>query len=187
MKTTYLVVTLLLLGLTSGCSTVPDLYKPQAMGARNDGMVDGGLQIKIVPTKDYAVRGSDIIFNVTLKNVGQEDFMVPRSPDILLLWTYANGRRDNFMVDTPATTFYKPHDVYLLRTGKSYTFQVPVETSYFPDLGITEFRAVAQLPRNTNPQLEPVWSGKSLSNAYGVMVSRSERKLGTTTVASLQR
>jgi hypothetical protein len=187
MKSSHRIVFLLAIGLLTGCSTVPDPYRPQALGARDDGWADRGLQIGILPTNDYAVKGRDILFNVTLTNVGAEDFLVPRDPDILFLWTYSNGRRDNFMVDTPSTVFYQPNEVYLLRPGKHYTFQVPVKTSYFPDLGVTEFRAVAQLPRNTNPELPQVWSGKSLSNAYGVMVSRSERKVGATKVASLQR
>ncbi len=187
MKSVFHIVSLLMLALATGCSTVPDLYKPQALGARDDGWADSGLRVEIAPTHDYAVKGHDIVFNVTLSNVGMEDFLVPREPEILFLWTYANGRRDNFMVDSPPTAFYQPNEVYLLRPGKSYQFQVPVKTAYFPDLGLTEFRAVAQLPRNTNPQLAQVWSGKSLSNAYGVMISRSDRKFPTATVASIQR
>ena len=43
-----------------------------------------------------------------------------------------------------------------------------VETSYFDRPGITEFRAEINVAKNTNPEVEPFWSGRLLSNSYGL-------------------
>lgn len=175
--------------LLAGCATVKEAYYPRQLGAVSPPGVAGGIQISIAPESTFAIRGEPIRFQVEFENMSDGEVRVPRQPHILLVWTYSNGQRDNFLAEAPEERFYRPQDVVSLGPGGKLQVQVPVKTHYFPRLGITEFRAIVKSPRNTNPAVGEVWQGQALSNRYGILVTESRertRRGGTEQVAWLR-
>ena len=170
------------LALTTGCASIPESYKPQVVGMIPNGMRDSSLQIFIEPNRDVAAIGDKLLFQVKLMNVGESPILLPRQPDVLFTWIYPDGRRDNFLLDDPAPRFYQESEVHEVLPGESLVMRVPIETYYFKRYGVTEFRAVARIPRSTNPNHNTLWYGKAVSNAYGVLIQKGggQRVAGTT-------
>ena len=176
MKTSTLTTPLLLMtGCLMGCSTVPATYKPSTLGPSREAITDRGLRITIEPKVQVALRGQPLVFDVTITNVGHEPFLLPAEPEVLFVWTYSNGERDNYLLDQPASRYFRPHEVVRMKPGAELVRQFSVKTYYFDKLGITEFRAILEGVPNTNPALETVWAGRAISNAYGVRVDGSRR------------
>lgn len=120
--------------------------------------------------------GEPLYFTVIIQNVGDKPLWLPRNPDLLLTWVYPNGRRDNFIRERPPAQFFSAHNAVLLQPGQQMTRTIAVKTYYFPLPGITEFRAILRGTGNTNPDLQPFWSGRVESNAYGIRVLKKTRK-----------
>jgi len=163
------------IAVASGCSTVPDLYKPAAVGHVHESVIEKGLQVTIRPASDQVTVGEIINFEVTYKNVGDQPFLFPKDPNILFLWTYADGRRDNYLVDDAVPTHYQSTQLVSLKPGMSMTSEFPVKTYYFKTQGVTEFKAILRCPQCTNPEIDSVWHGHAISNAYGVMLTRGRK------------
>ena len=74
------------------------------------------------------------------------------------------------MIDREETRFFHKAECLLLKPGGELLLAGLVDTSYFSRAGITEFLAEINVARNTNPELTPFWSGRLLSNAYGLQL-----------------
>lgn len=160
----------------AGCSTVSDLYIPQTVGPADGSEPYNGLEVTISPSRDRITIGEPIHFNVYLKNVSSQAFWVPREPDIIFMWIYPNGKRDSFVVECRDNVFYGSDQAVLLKPGQSLRTETVIRTYYFARHGITEFQAICNAGRNTNPALQPSWHGKVLSNTYGVRVDKSDER-----------
>ena len=131
--------------------------------------------VQIDADEDFVPRGEAITFSVTLKNNSPDALWIPDNPNVLLVWTYPNGRRDNFLQDAPESAFYDQSSAIQLAPGQELTRQMSIKTHYFDFDGVTEFRAVLEVADNTNPELHPFWTGRVVSNGYGVMVAKRSR------------
>ena len=170
--------------LTTGCASVPEAYKPTVVGMIHHGMHEGNLQITIEPDRDEAAVGDRLMFRVILTNTGGAPFLIPRRPNVLFTWVYPDGRRDNFVIDDPAPRFYQASELHEVSPGESFVMRVPIETYYFNRYGVTEFRAVARIPRSTNPAHDALWHGEAMSNAYGVLIKKKRgRRVGDTAMS----
>lgn len=174
----------------SGCGALPEHYIPRTVGPKNDAVVDAGLRLEIRAARDRAPMGDQILFHVTFANQGPRPFLLPEEPQLLFVWTYPNGDRDNFLLDQPAARYYRADEVARLEPGERLTRAIRIETYYFDHEGVTEFRAVTHFDPNTNPALAGFWDGKAVSNSYGVQVARdgeSFPSMDASTLVSLTR
>ncbi len=156
--------------ILAGCSTVPDPYMPSTPGAFDRGSTQNGLKLVIEPIHSTNAFREPINFRVRIKNVGEQATWVPRSPQFLFYWIYPSGRRDHYVVELPPAMHFTERTAVLLPPGQQMIYAERIDTFYFPRAGITEFRAVFHAPHNLNPDLEPFWSGRLTSNAYGVQL-----------------
>lgn len=162
--------------LAGGCTSLPVAYIPQTVGPLEESQITNFLEVRIEPDKEEAVIGDLIRFRVILRNTGTVAFYVPRKPDLLFTWTYADGVRDNYVCELPFERFYFAEEAVLLKPGEQITTHMDIKTYYFDTPGITEFRAYVCPGRNTNPELTPFWQGKASSNGYGVVVKEAKKK-----------
>ncbi len=159
--------------LCAGCSTASRKYIPQTIGTTDAGDTIDGLTVSILPLNDRVILGNPLTFEVTIRNIGTSPIWIPRNPQVVLVWVYPNGRRDNVVQETPPSRHFNKHSAVLLHPGKSITKDLTIRTHYFPEPGITEFRAILRVTENTNSHLRPFWRGRALSNAYGVLVHQA--------------
>lgn len=157
--------------LFAGCSSIPDAYYPQSTGPSLPTTAESGIKVHISTDSETAVKGEPIQFSVAIENVSSQDLIIPRRPHVVFAWTYANGVRDNFVMETPSEWFFHARDVVKLKPGATLDLTIPVKTYYFERLGITEFHAIVRSPRNTNAALGSVWQGYVTSNRFGVRVT----------------
>ncbi|MBU0676825.1 MAG: hypothetical protein KJ626_01805 [Verrucomicrobia bacterium] len=155
-----------------GCSSVPNPYIPETVGVVTPGKLESGLQVRITPIEDHTPLGTPVLFRVHIRNVGENALWVPKDPTLVFLWTYPNGRRDNFVLEDPAPRHFREQEAVLLQPGHQVTLSQAIETYYFPRPGITEFSVVINVPRNTNPELDPFWHGELTSNSYGIRMMK---------------
>lgn len=155
---------------------MPAPYLPKTVGPVESARITDALEIQIEPDRDEAYIGDPIRFEVTIRNVSDGAFWVPRDPDLLFTWTYADGGRDNYVDEFANERFYTFDQVVLLKPGESMVKHFDIKTYYFDTAGITEFRALVQTARNTNPAINPFWQGRAMSNAYGVVVKDARRR-----------
>ncbi len=158
-----------LLGLL-GCGTLEEVYYPHTLGTLNDGQPHEGLALELSSPNFVAQLGPPVSFSVVVKNAGAKAVWFPKKPQQGFFWSYASGRRDCFMIDRNETAFFHRNDCVWLEPGRELVLGGLVDTQYFPRPGLTEFRAEVHVPRNTNPELQPFWSGRLFSNGYGVMM-----------------
>jgi len=165
-----------------GCTSVPAPYIPKQVGNVRSGSVHDGLEVYIQPQSEQAYIGAPILFDITIRNTGDHAYWIPKQPNVNFRFVYANGRRDNYLEDdiSDHSRYYGETDAVLLRPGHQLTQSFPVKTYYFARAGITEFYAILQEGQNDNRALTPCWSGKVVSNSYGVLVepSRDPKGLG---------
>lgn len=160
----------LLAALFAGCGTIPELRPPTQVGqVRACDQVEG-LQVEIKPLNNLAVIGVPIAFEIAVRNTGDHAFWLPKEPPLRFHIVYASGRRDNYLEDPSSPHFYQEHESVRLNPGDSITTQFEVKTYYFDRAGITEFYAVVDPAKNTNPALSPFWDGRAKSNVYGIYV-----------------
>ena len=158
--------------LLTGCASLPDTYVPSTVGpVQHQSAQREALECRIHPVYDAVVAGEPVQFVVEIRNRGDQPVWVPSQPEVLFLWTYSNGRRDNFMRDEPMPQFYTTQNAKLLQPGEQLKRTVEIGTRNFLRQGVTEFRAIVKVPRNLNPELAPFWTGRAYSNGYGVLVA----------------
>ena len=182
MKAIYYIVALALL---TGCGTLNNTYRPAVVGPVDSCTRVRDLAVALVGTQEaktsrYADRvrlGELVHFSVVLKNVGTNDLWVPKNPEILFSWIYPDGQRDNHLREIPKDHFYQADDIVLLKPGQSLKQPFQLKTCFFRKPGIVEFRAIVQVSRNTNRDLPSVWSGRAVSNGYGILVERTHQPL----------
>jgi hypothetical protein len=162
--------------LLAGCASVPNSYIPRTVGPLDTARITDALEVRIEPGANIAYIGDLIRFQVSIRNVGERAFWIPREPDMLFTWIYPDGVRDNFVCEFPAEHFYSSDDAILLRPGEEIVTHADIKTYFFPTAGITEFQAFITAGRNTNPALNPFWKGRASSNAYGVVVKSGRDK-----------
>jgi len=59
------------------------------------------------------------------------------------------------------------------KKGEKHSITKNIKTHCFQFQGIVEFRAILDVPENTNPALEPFWDHRIASNGYGILVAES--------------
>lgn len=158
--------------LLAGCGTVKPRYRPQTLGPLPNTSIENGLVVSITPMKETIARGDTLRFNIAVHNSGTEAVWFPRKPEVMFMWFYPNGMRDNLVFEFQREQFYTTEDAVLLAPDETYQAVSIIKTYYFAHPGITEFRALCHAPHNTNPALSPFWSGRTFSNSYGILVER---------------
>ena len=154
----------------SGCGTVRETYHPQTVGPLPNAQGCDGITLQLRSPTDVVQIGKPAAFSVTIRNASDHAIWIPKKPQQGFFWTYPNGRHDCYMIDREESHFYQKSDCQLLEPGAEIQLPGLVETSYFDHPGITEFLAEIDVARNTNRELTPFWSGRVLSNAYGVQL-----------------
>lgn len=152
--------------LLSACGTIPESYRPNQIGVVDSADSTSGLSLSIRPDRTTAQIGDTITFDVIIKNMGTDTVWLPSQPDILLTWTYPDGKRDNFIRDddVPAA----PPALSPLAPGEERLFKSVVRTYYFDLRGVTEFRARVSVAPSARAE-HLAWAGDLASNGYGVM------------------
>jgi hypothetical protein len=156
----------------AGCSTVKGPYKPAVRGPIHDTAPTRGIEVAMVPRADAMVIGEPLVVDITVRNVGEQAVWLPHEPRLLLCWVYSNGRKDNHCLDPLRPRYYTSADATLMAPGDTMTQSIVLKTHYFPRGGLTEFRAVLDVAQSTNPNLHPFWSGRAVSNGYGILVNQ---------------
>lgn len=148
----------------SACGTVQTTYKPAWMGNMADGETDQNIEIQLRPDKYRAKIGDPLTFSVVIRNVGSQPVWFPSHPDLLVMWVYPDGRRDNIISsdqDSGST------EMVLLNPGQDRVEHSVVTTYYFDRIGIHEFRAIVSAEKSTTTAHRG-WSGRAVSNGFGV-------------------
>jgi hypothetical protein len=156
--------------LLAGCATVEQPYIPAKMGNLNDSLAYGGIKITLVPDHYQAKIGDLLSFSIILKNVSEEPIWVPREPDVLMMWVYPDGKRDNLVRDTDKQVSYTKSNAVLLQPGQERTYRSALSTYYFNRDGITEFRALVRADHPSGNDADLFWAGEGESNGFGVML-----------------
>jgi hypothetical protein len=159
------------LSLAGGCSTMNGTYLPQQVGPVRDYEPTDGLKVTIDTDQEYVRHGDPVVFEVTVKNASARTCRVPQDPEIVMIWTYSDGTRDNFLTEAPQPRDYAMSDTVRLAPGESLKRRVPVETQAFRQGGVTEFHAMLQAPACAHGGMRDLWTGEALSNDFGVMVT----------------
>jgi hypothetical protein len=156
--------------LIMGCSSAGGKYVPSKVGEVRQPTENQGISALLRPSTDRARIGDPIVCNLVLRNLSQEPVWIPREPEYQIHIIHPNGRRDNSLEELGRPRHYDASNAVLLKPGQQISTQLEVKTYYFDQGGITEIFAVVQCGRNTNAQLEPFWSGRAISNSYGIMI-----------------
>ena len=154
----------------AGCGTVPEIYHPQVIGPLPPAQASNGIHLQLTAPANLVQIGNPAAFSVAVRNTGDHAIWVPKKPQQGFFWTYPNGRHDCYMIEREATRFFAKAECLLLKPGEELRLPGLVETSYFNRPGVTEFLAEINVAQNTNPELSPFWSGRLLSNAYGLQL-----------------
>jgi hypothetical protein len=160
-------------GCTSQAFHLPDTRIPAVVGTASPANEAAGLLVTIQPDRDKYAIGEDIAFRVAVRNVSEQAFWIDRQLNVLFLWTYPDGSKDNYLLTFPDRKRFDSGCALCLEPGESMEGSYRVRTDYFRKPGITEFRAVYYGPRNTNPALGPTWFGRAVSNSFGVYMQSS--------------
>ena len=158
------------LAAMSGCGTVQEVYHPQVIGPLPSAQACNGLSLQLMAPANLVQLGNPAAFSVAVRNTSDHGIWVPKKPQQGFFWTYPNGRHDCYMIDREETRFFHKAECLLIKPGGELLLAGLVDTSYFSRAGITEFLAEINVARNTNPELTPFWSGRLLSNAYGLQL-----------------
>jgi hypothetical protein len=151
--------------LLAGCASFGPRsmeYKPQCVGSLADGSATESVAVELRPDHPTIHRGQELGFSIAIRNIGRDAIVLPSQPDILLMWVYPNGRRDNFIGDSMPRT---ASDVVKLEPGQQMVQRSTLKTYYFARAGITEFRAIVSAAGFPDG-----WTGRVVSNGFGVMV-----------------
>jgi len=164
--------------LLVGCASMPEPYIPTQVGSMQDSLAKNGLEIEITPNCTSSPLGEPIAFDIRIRNASDKAFWIAKQPDLLFSWVYPDGRRDNFLRELADQRHYLRTEARLLDPAEEITLRTEIATYYFHRPGITEFRAVLHCAPNTNPNLQPFWCGKAVSNTYGVKFVRPRGGIG---------
>jgi len=176
--------------LLAGCASVSSTYRPQTIGALDEGRGNDGLLLKLGADETLVPIGTPVVFQVLARNVSSHAFWIPLQPQQGFFWTYADGQHDFFVFDRETKRYYAPQECILLQPGQELLLPGLVATHYFDKTGITEFMAELAIARNINPALKPFWSGRAFSNPFGIWIApmiTNKTGLGAKSPAKAQR
>lgn len=154
--------------LTVGCSTVPDEYVPATVGSIGDPDTLDGLKMTISTTQTNVYIGQPVVFQVRIQNVGSIPLFIPKKPNVVLTWVYADGSRDNFVKDFEGEPLLDENDLTILQPNRFITKDIRVNTYYFNRAGVTEFWATFQTWNRKASAKPGAWEGRIMSNRFGV-------------------
>jgi hypothetical protein len=161
--------------LSVSCTTAPkNVYIPRQLGsvAKADANPDADLEIK--PSRMEIRHGDPIEFEVVLVNSSTNDYWVPKNLSPTFVWSFSDGRRDGQLPSPSIPREYDRQELALLKPGEKLSMTKTIKTNFFTRGGLVEFRAILQIPENTNPSIGPVFDGKLSSNGYGVMLAEED-------------
>ena len=174
MKKSYITSGLLASALlVVGCGTIPEKYIPTTMGPVMGSESVEGIRVTITPSTETVAIGDDLTMKVAIKNTTSNPVWFPRNPEIMILWTYPDGKRDNLVFECTNERFYTKDQVVLLQPQQTLVANMKIKTYYFSKAGITEFQAFCNSASNTNPDIAPFWQGRAFSNTYGIKVEKT--------------
>ena len=153
----------------AGCGTVKQAYHPQVIGPVAEAQSSGGITLILTAPANVVQLDKPAVFSVKVRNTSDHAIWVPKNPQQGFFWTYPNGRHDCYMIDREESHFFKKSECLLLKPDSEIVLSGLVETTYDRP-GITEFLAEIDVAKNTNPEMRPFWSGRLLSNAYGLQM-----------------
>lgn len=154
------------MAMLSGCGTVQEVYKPTQLGNLADNRNDRDIEITLRPDKAQARIGDPITFTVSIRNVGTQPVLMPNDPDLLMMWIYPDGKRDNLIRSERRGRA----EWSVLKPGEERIAHSVITTYYFDHSGIHEFRAILsgvnEIAMNST---RPAWQGRAVSNGFGVL------------------
>ena len=153
----------------AGCGTVKQAYHPQVIGPLAEAQGCDGITLTLTAPANVVQLDKPAVFSVKVRNTSDHAIWLPKNPQQGFFWTYPNGRHDCYMIDREEVRYFKKSECLLLKPDGEIVLSGLVETTYDRP-GITEFLAEIDVARNTNPELTPFWSGRLLSNAYGLQM-----------------
>lgn len=157
---------LIAIAVLTGCGTVKEVYKPKQLGNLADNRNDSNIEITLRPDRAHARIGEPITFTVSIRNIGTEPVLLPNDPDLLMMWVYPDGKRDNMI----RTERRGKAEKSFLQPGEERIAHSVITTYYFDRSGIHEFRAVLkggnEVAMSSN---RTAWQGRAVSNGYGVL------------------
>jgi len=166
--------TLATLLLSASCVSPPgDVYIPSQIGYIGGDVPVKGLDLDIRPSRQSYKRGDIIEFVAEIENVSQHPIWVPKRFKPVFIWYSPRGERDGFLPPASDPVFFDRDSAIRLEPGEKHSISKSIKTHYFRSEGIVEFRAILDIPENTNPELKPFWHHRIVSNGYGVLVSES--------------
>ena len=163
----------------TGCSTVEEPYIPQTVGSARLSHPEKGIRLTLSADDEVQRLGDPLTLRVTMSNEGSDAIWVPGNPHLIMVWVYPTGRNDNTMQDPPRAMHFTRRNAVLLEPGQALSKDIRLDTYYFPRAGITEFRAVLNVPGSTNPALKPFWAGRAISNPFGVLIVEGDDPYAT--------
>ncbi|MCZ7591385.1 MAG: hypothetical protein M5U15_04155 [Kiritimatiellae bacterium] len=157
---------LVAVAVLSGCGTVREVYKPTQLGNLADNRNDSDIEITLRPDKAHARIGDPITFTVSIRNVGTQPILMPSDPDLLMMWIYPDGKRDNLIRNERKNKT----EWLVLKPGEERIAHSVITTYYFDRSGIHEFRAVLNGANEiAMSSTRPTWHGRAVSNGFGVL------------------
>jgi len=165
--------------VASSCGTVRETYHPQVVGPLPDAPASAGITLKLTATVNVVSLGQPVAFRIAVRNTSNHAIWIPKQPQQAFFWTYPNGRHDCYLIERETSRFFQKSDCLLLQPGHEVILPGLVETANFDRPGITEFLAEINVAQNTNPEMEPFWSGRLLSNGYGLQLLPFQNVAGT--------
>jgi len=133
--------------------------------------------VEIRPLTQSVRIGDPVQFDILIYNRNGHAIALPRHPEIEMIWIYPNGRRDSTVHRPRGARFFDPEDVLILPPGHALRTTISLPSYYFPEPGVTEFRAVLHAEENLNPRITNFWSGRAYSNSYGILVKPRMQRL----------
>jgi hypothetical protein len=85
--------------LLSGCATDELVRVPAQLGPIEKNTPSEEIELSIRPDDPFVVIGRPLEFIAEIRNISGRDLWLPKTPRVVFLWTYPNGRRDNLVFD----------------------------------------------------------------------------------------
>lgn len=159
----------------TACGTLETAYIPEKVGSGSDAVAQDGIYLQLIAPADTAEFGEPISFCVKALNVSDQAVYLPRKPELLFIWVYSNGTRDNHIMELSAEKAFSEEELIRVDPGQAIRYEKIIKTYYFPSLGVTEFSALLNVPVNQNKEIGPVWSGRARSNRYAMLIDKPQQ------------
>ncbi len=177
--------------MVSGCATsTPQtvsrddvLYQPSRSGDLQDQPVRDGLTVRIVVDPARIDLGEPFDVEMVIQNAGEQTVRMDSTPDVIVNWVYEDGSRSYTVV---RDLLAGEGSTIQLHPGQTIHCKARLDSNRFARTGLVELRALLAFSNHrTNSDL---WSGRLLSNGFGMHVREPDRlasRLETVTAANL--